>query len=81
MTDLKRLRELAMAATRGDWEFERVEHDEGDFSWEINNDFRFIAIRERDYKKIARAKFDADYIAAANPQTILSLIDRIEKLE
>lgn len=79
MTDLKKLRELAENATPGPWEdyYETgirpcvMAYDE--------NDKGLRSVRAY----VADTQFSPDraYIAAANPETVLALIDRIEKLE
>jgi hypothetical protein len=76
--NLKQLKRLAESATPGSWEFERVSHHEGLFSYEIIERDRFISIHESDYKKYMKAKFDADYISAFNPATCLKILEALE---
>lgn len=89
MTDLSDLRAKAEAATKGEWEV--VDSDEKSSSRlipyvaglsEIVAGLDGIAEPER----LNDRSFDEDranmtFIAAASPSTILSLIDRIERLE
>jgi hypothetical protein len=60
------LRKLAMAANIGEW-------------YDTNSVYQ--AIRERLHVMTEDAARDASYIAAANPTTVLALLDRVEKLE
>lgn len=75
MTDLKKLRELAEKAT-----FTKVD------STDSYSDLWLCYATEPDTSSgefIAEfaSKADADYFAAANPETVIALLDRIEKLE
>lgn len=75
MTDLKKLRELAGRTT-----FTKVD------STDSYSDLWLCYATEPDTSSgefIAEfaSKADADYFAAANPETVIALIDRIEKLE
>jgi hypothetical protein len=79
--DLDKLEKLAMAATPGPWVFERQSFDSGDFAYERNDDHGMIQIYEHNYKDPMRAKFDADYIAATNPATILALCKALREAE
>ena len=73
---LRQLRELAMAATPGPW---KADH---------NSIFRYVS--HRDWSPVLHAQYEydtgvtievsdanADYIAAANPTTILRLLDTL----
>lgn len=76
--NLAQLKELATKATPGEWE--NGNRNDGVFmvlcyqkvSGRVNRRVHPISTSE---------PCDAEYIAAANPETILELIDRIEKLE
>jgi hypothetical protein len=84
MTNLEELKRIAEAATPGNWGYSY--DGSGDFS--INTDAfehtgdRCIASLWRSYTDSGKLYKDGDaaFIAAANPQTVLSLIDRIERL-
>ena len=73
MSDYKRLRELAQAATPGPWRVSagnvhpRVKSGDGSFVMEHRFGCRRYA--------------DAQYIAAANPAAVLALLDRLERAE
>lgn len=81
---LENLEKLARAATPGEWTSERIDYDDG-ITFEIgpmvdgSYGFRFV-LRESNYDdrngqvNIAKLKYDAAYIAAANPQVILELL-------
>lgn len=60
MKALKELKELASRATKGSWKFERISHNCGQLSYEINYSGRLLAIYEINYNEPMRAKFDAD---------------------
>jgi hypothetical protein len=71
--DTSRLRELAKAATSGPWEVKPVGFTVGLLSPSAG---RWITdITGWHYRS------DPDFIAAANPAVVLSLLDRIEELE
>lgn len=74
MTDLKRLRELAVAATPGPWFYSY----DGSSTWTIGQteDPQAFPIAN-----IWRKTNDVNFIAACDPQTILAMIERIEKYE
>lgn len=69
MSDLKRLRELATAATPGDWRY----IGQGDIEDENGRDIGCVYLRS-DSGPDANGMF----IAAANPQTVLALLDALE---
>lgn len=82
MTDIDtaRLRELAEAATPGPWEWE------GDGLWRHQSPTDYAAIVTADYAPdtgptVECSDANGAYIAAANPQTVLALLDRIAELE
>jgi len=86
MTDASRLRALAEAATPGRWD-----HDAGN----VVLDDRYQVCCGRGTMECCgdpeiagnvhllaeTSPHDAAYIAAANPQTVIALLDRIERLE
>jgi hypothetical protein len=81
MTNLEELKALALAATPV-WECD---------VWCSDEDARWAAVGPRhkqrdpdldpDSPAGRKAQKDSDYIAAANPQTILSLIEQVEAYE
>ena len=85
MTDTSRLRALAEAATPGEWGVlpadttEIVSRSGYDIAttWDAMKNDR-ADVYNTDYK---RTDQNAAYIAAANPQTVLALLDRIAELE
>jgi uncharacterized protein (UPF0335 family) len=80
MTDTKRLRELASKATPGPWEFKATEHTGGIryvFAPNEAKDHRGCEFIVADVNRT----FNASFIAAANPEAVLALIARIERLE
>lgn len=85
MIDLDELRKLAEAATPGPWLIDSVreETDFGSYSvhgikgvaptrWYSDSDMAHTALDTLDYP-------DAEFIAAANPQVILELIERVRQ--
>lgn len=79
--DLIAIRKRVEAATPGPWEFERISHGNPDsFSYERNDNYAFISIREDNYKKRMKAKFDAEFIAHAR-EDIPMLLDLVEELK
>lgn len=88
MTDLGRLRDLAEKATPGErkheghaqWYFD----DTGEYGseWcEIPGVGNFYCSHDNTGSGRCEAMNDAEFIAACNPQTVLSLLDRIEVLK
>lgn len=80
---LQAKRELVEAATPGPWEFERICHDEGSFSYEMNEDDRFLALYENDFSPM-KAKFNSDFIADARttmPKLLAALESALGALE
>lgn len=70
---IDKLRKLAMAATPGRWRSHKSVH---------GNQYRYVQIgKEENYTTLELESADADFIAAANPQAILALLDRLEKAE
>lgn len=80
---LKQLRELAEKATQGKWSWQLKP-----FGWKAlnaegrkdpnGNQLRVIYVRNDGLAGMNHT--DADYIAAANPSTILALLERYERL-
>ena len=68
--DTTKLRELAMKATPGPWE--QINHivftETGDLEWVVAN------------ARSGNSIIDAEYIAAANPATVLQLLDEVDRL-
>lgn len=89
MIDLKKLRELAMAATPGPWKYVHLSGDKRNdgSTWGANGLWTF------DNKMILGngdgwdgefeepSKNDAAFIAEANPKVILELLDLIKELQ
>jgi hypothetical protein len=76
--DIKLLRELADKATPGPWKVSsNLAKLAGDFFLQIIGP-RWICMIMDDCEK---SEEDAAFIAAANPQTIIALCERVEKLE
>jgi hypothetical protein len=71
--DLKELRRLAEGATPGPWILSEASR------WIMEASERRQGIC--DYDDDPKARANAAYIAAANPSTILSLLDRLEATE
>lgn len=77
-TDKKKLRELAGAATKGEWKhrsspFEVYNVDHGRLETDIVSDHNLICAMYDDGD-------NASFIAAANPETVKGLLDEIERL-
>lgn len=82
-----KLRELALAATPGEWE---MASDLPAYAIYTENGWRVVQTPNQNNRKqwgtsndthgIGRFS-DAAYIAAANPATLLALLDRIDELE
>ncbi|MFV3416117.1 ead/Ea22-like family protein [Pseudomonas sp. NY15436] len=85
MTDLTKLKELAERATPGPWSAVWEEGD--DTAWPnlfpiIQADGGETVIgNEGFYSDLEQDKANAKFIAAANPQAILGLIERLDKAE
>lgn len=86
MTDLKKLRELAAKADKGPWRWLNCRTLVGDYDSRpvilTSNDF--LEVRNRKTGLLELASVDGpneSFIAAANPETVIALLDRIEKLE
>lgn len=79
MIDTKRLRELAEKATKGPWRHNKDFGQIGEVA--TANDGTLAVVQELAQLDHKRRDMDAEFIAAANPQTILSLLNRIEQDE
>lgn len=70
LIDTDALRKLCKSATPGPWE--QINHivftETGDLEWVVAN------------ARSGNSIIDAEYIAAANPATVLALLDEIDKL-
>lgn len=77
MTDHAKLRELANAATSGEWT-SIARHTESRFG----DGSRICDVANAPNRIVAYevAEPDADYVAAANPRAVLGLLDEIERL-
>lgn len=73
------LRRVASAATPGPW-LQPIE-DEPRLVSDSGGGDSLLGIIEKTGEAIVMERADADYIAAANPQTVLALLDSIEELE
>ena len=87
MLDREALRRLAEAATPGPWHIE-IESEGGDFGSIISTSITGVKAEkdwifrlDDDYGTGAAPRHDSKYIAAANPQTILALLDELEAAE
>lgn len=78
MTGIEELKRLAQKATPGPWHVSGYAPEEIRSS---NSIVRAVARRAGPEDTWDVARRDAAYIAAANPQAILSLIERLEALE
>ena len=85
MSDLSKLRELAENATPGEWEAgdawvytDPIYPDDRRLSDVLGMKF---ADEERAEAEHARGLRNAEFIAAANPATVLALLDRLEAAE
>lgn len=84
MTDTKRLRELAENVKNRDWEF--VDQDGGQFVVAVVNRSKKGSAHDKIKHICGLAGFASKteefrFIAAANPQAIIALIDELEKTE
>ena len=80
--DTKKLRELAEAATPGPWRDANgngaasVVSEHSDYGCQIYLNVRTCEIADT----VNRWKADARFIAAANPQTVIALLDEVARL-
>lgn len=85
--DTKRLRELAEAATPGEWKQQRFPYRNEIHGpeWPIctvnDDDERRPLIGPADDPTPMHGEADASFIAAANPQTVIALLDEVERLD
>lgn len=86
MTDIKKLRELAEKADNGPWRWLNCRTLVGDYGSRpvvlTSNDF--LEVRNRESGLLEMASVDGpneSFIAAANPKTVIALLDKIEKLK
>jgi hypothetical protein len=77
VNDWKRLRELAEAATPGPWMVEGRDVFEPIQVYAHSRDV--CAFDTYDHRPDERGP-DAEYVAAANPQTVVALLDEVERL-
>lgn len=73
------LRKLAEAATPGEWiaDIEVIQTEDGD----VYDSCSVMRETDRIFGPTIETPEDAHYIAAANPQMILQLLDKIQELE
>ena len=76
--DTERLRELAEKATPGEWHASEILGEPGARVVTVG-DYSLIATDPQGYP--VWSERDAAYVAAANPQTILALLDRLAAAE
>lgn len=84
MTDLKKLREMAEKATPGPWKCAGgIYVYSGDTMVADNNDETALVRARGVGGGMSREQQEAnvEFVSAANPETVLALIDRIEKLK
>jgi len=73
--DTTKLRELAQAATPGPWRStDAIEWDE------CVAEISYWHVFQEEGTELSSMDNDAEYIAAANPATVLALLDEIDKL-
>lgn len=87
MIDTTKLRELAQKATPGPWEvvycdIGRHEICDGNFNADHEHIGSFVVMADDDAESPFPiiCEHDAEYIAAANPATVLALLDEIDRL-
>lgn len=78
--DLKDLRVKAEAATPGPWAKRPMELHLGGFGYEIVDIDNETVCDDQTYYNSAPSDINAEFIAAANPEVVLELLDRIEDL-
>lgn len=84
MTDLKKLREMAEKATPGPWKCAGgIYVYSGDTMVADNNDETALVRARGVGGGMSREQQEAnvEFVSAANPETVIALLDRIEKLE
>lgn len=75
------LRALAMAATPGPWvAFHKHKYDEWHVSVPISGESMRLALFPDGIPTGDKAEYDAQYIARANPQAVLALLDERDTL-
>lgn len=80
--DIKKLRKIAMAATPGPWMQERYEKDgSNDLMPHIHGVEEEIAATTYRRRSHTQHIVDATFIATFNPETVLRLLDTIERYE
>lgn len=82
MSEYKRLRDLAEKATEGPWDFQPSpdrHHADAVYAFYMNREPDHIALVGR--SELDQQNADSEYIAAANPAAILSLLYRMEEME
>ena|ERR1035437_9769052 len=55
------------------WKFERIDHNNGDFSWEINHDGKLIALYECNFDKRGECRKTKDFIEYHSPEFMVNL--------
>jgi len=82
---IEEIKKLCERATPGKWDFERISHENGEFSYEINDySERLIAVYEHNYDKPMMAKFDAVLMFEAStiiPELITALENGKEEIK
>ncbi len=85
MTDLDELEQLARAATPGEWKYRHHPRlggfVEAPMSRGMNYGLEVLGDDYTGYGDDEQKSADAQYIAAANPATLLVLLDRLRKAE
>ena len=76
---MKQGRELAKRCQL-QWKFERVQHSDGDFSFEMHDDGRLVSIAECNFKKRADAKRMKDFIEYHSPERMIALYDKLDRI-
>ena len=78
--DLDKLEALAKAATPGEWRVSNHRQSSRAIQT-VKNDYEVASVPLNKFTDNRRREADADFIAAANPSTILALVAHIRQLE
>ena len=83
MTDTKELRRLAEAATPGEWyrHYTKIYIQHPMFNAPRLKEPRGVVATAKEFHQSTQGEQNAAYIAAANPATILALLDRLDAAE
>lgn len=76
---LKEWRQIAEKATPGPYDVERIDHDNGEIAYEINDAHQLVAFYESNFELPLKAKFNAEFYCCAR-NTYIQLLDEIDRL-